>query len=1361
MKKIIITLCFLIGIGLTAQAQINEIPTTISYSTDVPDYINKDAIFDKDDYNGDGQNEAFFDRLYIMTGWAEYKRFFHSNIDQYEVEDNESALCNPKQIQTIYTNPTTGVTYTSIPKESYVGKSPAYNNDHEYWGERGEVRDYNNLNMYNTSDDGMIKVNLRQEETTLYYGWHKIRREQTYTYKRTRTAKVTRDFKLSQFAYVYAITYSNDTYQTPSISTKYFYESTTGSTTPNYPENSLPNNVLEVKLSETEWKQTVDDKAWNPEINADKTGYDQAKNGKTQTKEFTRTYTDYIYVWAPMITENGTTHLGKYTENQEITFNETTGSINGQSSNQISETKIGPVTDIVAQVRHHFRLISQNSYDLSANPASYNLVNYYDTTWYTTNTTYNPSGKKYSTGTGKSGDWIYTDDVNDTRLKSGYHEFDFNYHTGTPNGIITKLTNAENRSHYYETETNGTLKNRTLWYTKQNNNTYTLTKNFNALSTIAGRIENEDIYITGTCESLYWRTQTQSNKDNTYNDRIMGCGWMQPVNCHIYLDNVRLRAASISSTINTYLHINDTYENIKKAGLQRSVGLNQSASVFFLPEGENNTENTTTIHLKGDNYLGGNLAQKFNLQIMVNQVNLTITTMDLGAGYSLPKYCAPIEIKDAMFFADTPAPITCKIDAQWADGNITNGYLDVSTRPSTYADVQYNESTEASEPRPEYPLLYHNGTRYEAPLVTGGNHGQFVINGGHINLWPANALIRDIKKEKNVKDFATLTAQLGALSNYMVCGRSMWELAINSNDYEISDVNPLLKDLANSLVDYYIASVDGKANMYIYGAGNGVPEGKLTINGGTITANTDTKSFGYTAWYGNNNTGTKTTTSNYTPNAVNLEGVITQPLIGPNIEINGGTFLLSLYSTREKNVAKTNSKLNTTWQQCIPDYVAEDFKTKNAKGDIVSRAAYALPEASKDYTAFNEINTTTEPEAHNPSAEEGKKAVIGNVGTVQEYLYGMTNVKSDAKALGYFYLPKENSGIMQNYYVQNGETVSTFDLTQSSVTTTYHPYHLWVDKGGEISVAENYTVHGRPFYRSNFSEGMYHLISMPFEVEQLSVLDPDATPAYTEVAFTAFVEDEDKADDANNNMAYCYLYHLDDSEEAAADDNNRILNQLTTGTHDAFRTNYHTHEYGNILKKGKTYTIKFLESGGYWENNQTMFKGKKHQIVNGKNSFDKFAKRPTNNLEFVMDGNASFASQEIDGEDEIYLLDPDKFGNDSFYATKCKDIQTLKPMQGYLLGNKTTMDKYRRIGREGKVEQTALDQLTHTGWTAVGAHQAMLIMTPQDATAHIYTAEGKLWKTVSLTANTGVIIDAPAGFYIVHAGNNSKKVLVH
>ena len=100
-------------------------------------------------------------------------------------------------------------------------------------------------------------------------------------------------------------------------------------------------------------------------------------------------------------------------------------------------------------------------------------------------------------------------------------------------------------------------------------------------------------------------------------------------------------------------------------------------------------------------------------------------------------------------------------------------------------------------------------------------------------------------------------------------------------------------------------------------------------------------------------------------------------------------------------------------------------------------------------------------------------------------------------------------------------------------------------------------------------------------------------------------------------------------------------------------------------------------------------------------------------------------------------------------------------MQGYLVGSTTTMQRYRIIGREGKVEQTALDQLIHTGWTAVGAHQAILIMTPQDATAHIYTAEGKLWKTVSLTANTGVIIDAPAGFYIVHAGNDSKKVLVH
>lgn len=1349
MKKFFTTLCLLIGFNLATQAQVDVIPTTISYSTDVPDYINKDAIFDMTDFNNDDKNEAYFDRLYIMTGWSEYKRFFHSNIDQYEVEDNESALCTPKKVSTVYTNPTTGTTYTSTEKDSYVGKYPAYSKNHEYWGKRGDVRDYNNLNMYNTSDDGFIRTNLRYELTTLYYGWHKIRRVATYTYKYQRQAKVSRTFKLF-VGYTYSIEYSEPEYLDPEISTTYFYESTTGTTTPTYAEDFKPTDELTTKLSETDWQEKVKEETWSPTIEANADGYTLANEGYPQTKTFEATYIDYIYVWAPLITEGDNTHLGEYTANDEITFDESTGSINGQSSNQISETKDGPVTDIVAQVRHHFRLVSQNSYDLSTNPASYNLVNYYDTTWYTIDPIYNPSENRYSTGTGKQEDWIYTNDASDTRLTSTYHEFDINYYNGTPGGTITKLTNAENRSHYYETETSGTLRNRTLWYTKTDENTYTLTENFDATKKNAGPIVKEDIYITGTCESLHWQTQKQSNKDNTYNDRIMGCGWMQPVNCHIYLDNARLRAASISSTINTYLHINDTYDNIIDGGLQRSVGLNQSASVFFLPEDENNEKNTTTIHLKGNNYLGGNLAQKFNLQIMVKKVEINLilatTTMDLGAGYSLPKYCAPIEIKDAMFFANTPAPITCKIDAQWADGNITNGYLDVSTRPSTYADVQYNENTEAAEPRHEYPLLYHNGTRYEAPLVTGGNHGQFVIDGGHINLWPANALIRDIKKEKTIASLATLTAQLGALANYMVCGRSMWELAINSNDYKVSAESNIVASAAEALVSVYLKNVTGKTNMYVYGAGNGVPEGKLVINGGTITANTDTKSFGYTAWYGNNTSGTNTSIPNYTPNAVNLEGVIKQHLIGPNIEINGGTFLIPLYGTEKNNIAKANgTTLNTKWPQCIPDYDAEDFKAKNAKGDPVSRAAYALPKKDTDYTAFK-INTTTEPEAHNPLAEEGKIVVIGNVGTAQEYLYGLTNVWSDEKALGYFYLPSGNNVFMQNYYVQSGETVSTFDLTQSSITTPYQPYHLWIDKGGEISVAEDYTVYGRPYYRSGFTEGHYHLISMPFTVDQLSVLDPDASPAYTEVPFTGWVESRDNKG-ADNSEAYCYLYHLDDGTGA----------QKTTGVNDTFRENYHTHTDGSTMLQGKTYAIKFLESGGYWTKNPTIFRGAKGQTINGKNTFDNFAKRPTNDLEFVMDGNATFASQDISGQGEIYLLDK----QDTFIATPISDIGALNPMQGYLLGNEETMKIYRRIGREGKVEQTALDQLIHTGWTAVGAHQAMLIITPQDATAHIYTAEGKLWKTISLTANTGVVVSAPAGFYIVQAGNDSKKVLVH
>ena len=984
-------------------------------------------------------------------------------------------------------------------------------------------------------------------------------------------------------------------------------------------------------------------------------------------------------------------------------------------------------------------------------------------------------------------------------------------------------------------------------YDKSDETTYTLTNTVNPQleEGRAGRIIGKKIYIAGTCESLYWNA----------GDYL---GWMQPVNCDIYLDNVRLSAAHSNEQFDVYkadVSVNETGGNHTDYSC-----VTKKASVFYLPEGNNNTNNTSTIHLCGTNYIGGNMAGKAAIHLNCIGSSSGATVL-IPIHFIMSNFSAPIAIKDSILFTSdgttnhpfdknkvlsntTKRPqIICQFDAVWADGAIKNdGYIDLSTRTSTLPDVTiggthmadrciidetgYSEAfgTKTNYTTKIWGHSYLPHLRYEAPLVTGGEHGTFIINGGQINLWPANGYTLDgyIQRTPLVlipvlnRPSGNLIMRSGKSTNYMACGNSLWSIKIKGTDEEV------FQESSDGILSFFD---NANADCTMYGIGDGLPEGNLIINGGTISAKTDENSYGYTTGQPNVDNAT----------VVNAND-IKQPLFGPNVQINGGTFQWPLYGAKKNPhgtgkafygpegesifnrefichndngdsndhgkvrppcgydkpttqkwnngtlynytdfdvsgnpVAHKTKTYTIDWTWSILEWDESEYQSINQYAQSVSRAAYALPEANTDYTAFNEINTTTEPEAHNPLAEEGKKAVIGNAGTNKEYLYGMTNVWSDEKALGYFYLPEERSGIMQNYYIKSTDELTAFTQTkQGEVASTHFPYHLWIDKGGEISVANNYTIHGRPHYRATYTEDIYQTIAMPFTATKFFVTDPWDDQfrfySYVEVddANAAGVPEADRK--AINNNAYCYLYFLDDEATNSAEDDDIVHDQRATGVNNTFRSYYHTHTDGSTMQAGKTYVIKFpkVDDTNYWGTNTVTLQGEKGQTILGKNGFT-FATRPEAtandalNPSFIMDGNTTFATQDISGKGEVYLVDPAQWGNDSFHATT---VSTLAPMQGYLVGSATTMQRYRIIGREGKVEQTALDQLIHTGWTAVGAHQAMLIMTPQDATAHIYTAEGKLWKTISLTANTGVVVNAPAGFYIVHTGNESKKVLVH
>ncbi|MBO7258923.1 MAG: hypothetical protein J6U94_02515, partial [Paludibacteraceae bacterium] len=1099
-------------------------------------------------------------------------------------------------------------------------------------------------------------------------------------------------------------------------------------------------------------------------------------------------------------------------------------STTNSEDNTFNVTQNATLYDIVGQVRHHFTVGTPNS-------ATYGTChyNYYDTTWY--NLAYSYNGQRYNT----------------SNPNASYHEYDKNYES---TGEVTKIVNGESKSEYYSTIINKKPAVAMLVYAKKGNE-FQYIRTANPCTQRAGRITNKKIYIHAYVDNLHWNS----------GDYL---GWMQPVNCDIYLDNARLSAANNEELFTVY----DFTKQINGDGGENSLEdfscVYKKASVFYLPENSGNTENISTIHLRGKNYLGGNMAgrPKINMDVMGSYSGATVY---IPVRYVMSNFSAPIAIKDKKLFTSDGTPnlpfdknkvweanipqITCQIDATWADGNTqSDGYLDLSTRTSTIQDVTkgplsdgtyhmanrcdvidgYSEilGSKTIYPTRIWGYSYLPHLRYEAPLVTGGEHGTFVINGGQINLWPANAYTLDGYIQRSpladvpiLGGIGNMILRAGKSTNYMACGNTSWILSVDGSKKEI------FNESSDGILGFF---TNAKATCGLYGIGDGLPEGNLIINGGTISAHTDEDSYGYTTGQPNVDNAT----------VLNANGT-KQPLFGPDVQINGGTFQWPLYGAKSNphgtgkafygpagvsafgrefkchneyetgndhgqirppygyngatkdqwnkgtlhtyanydtkgNITTRTNTYTIDWTWSILEWDENNYQAINKHDDPVSRVAYALPEVNTDYTTYNEINITDEPEAHNPLAEEGKKAVIGNAGTDEEYLYGMTNVWSDDKALGYFYLPEERSGIMQNYCIKSTDKLTAFtQTTQGEVASTHFPYHLWIDKGGEISVTDNYIIHGRPHYRATYTEDTYQTIAMPFTAKRFFVTDPwdDQFQFYSYVeiddANAAGVSEADRK--TINNNAYCYLYFLDDEATIPSEDVDIVHDQRATGVNNTFRSYYHTHTDGSTMQAGKTYVIKFpkVDDANYWGTNIVTLQGEKGQTILGNNNF-KLATRPettpndTENPTFIMDGNTTFAtqdiSQDISGKGEIYLVDQAQWGDDAFHATT---VSTLAPMQGYLVGSTTTMQRYRIIGREGKVEQTALDQLIHTGWTAVGAHQAMLIMTPQDATAQIYTAEGKLWKTVSLTANTGVIIDAPAGFYIVHAGNDSKKVLVH
>ncbi len=928
--------------------------------------------------------------------------------------------------------------------------------------------------------------------------------------------------------------------------------------------------------------------------------------------------------------------------------------------------------------------------------------------------------------------------------------------------------------------------------------------------TIVGKRDNWRIYITGTCEKLFFVNNTEmakittvANKNvlDTEGDNVVPifAGWMQPVNCELYLHDVRMRAAVLNDKKRVAtITMTVSYSSDLSDWLRETI-IPVSSSVFYLSESVETTKgvNNTTFHLLGNNYVGGGMG--YNLEAYLDvTVDASFKARKMNdLDHFKPNYSAPIAIKDSSLFVASLAgnipKIKASFDAKWADGTITNGYLDLSTRVAQATDSAENKLI------PE-PIVDNNknelgyvhwtnqvGKRYAPALTTGGNHGTFEINGGHINLWPANGSTQDLWYQQhlgatNYGGIFDMWAALqgGRSTNYMVCGSDVWELICDENafnpvgTYQDGDKKGQELEISDPTVTGIVQTWNSAPRIVLYGLGDTYPYGHFIVNGGTISANTDPKSF--SALEGGVNVADDPT--NF-PND-------RQPLFAPNVVITGGTFHHPVYGTTiegHKTGGEDRSNpiyyRDMTWRDGVADFETDAMNKYRAVNAVTPTAQPVmrtpLTMANWDWTKYTkDISTDAEAENYTDATYLVNAGEVDAEGNSMQYPYGVVNVYPTGtnKDQYYFYLP-DHCGFYKNYYVQSDETLEGFGISPEG--KTYRPYNLTVDHGGEMEVAgvtddgdndaNTFKVYGTPKYRQKFVEDLYHPIAMPFTATKFTVEEAEGVHtqinSYVENADAARAGMTDAERKAINNNAYCYLYFLDDN---ADDDNLAPATQTTIGVDDNFRKNYRTHANGSTMMKDKTYIIKFphLSTAKFWEDHWVTLEGEKGKtFVNGVGAFTNPA-RPTEDDHFLMAGNATFTSQKADGNPYYMVLH--SWGDDAFHSLLDTQLphgsNMLAPMQGYILANDYTMKHRPVLGRyNGNNTTTGLGN-TSAEWT-VYAHGGYIYVTPvADSTMMLYTVDGQLVGTYPMVSGAQTIIPAAAGMYILRSGDAVAKVMV-
>ena len=1194
-------------------------------------------------------------------------------------------------------------------------------------------------------------VETTSKTGTYYYGYHKIKRTRTYTVSQTRTAKSSGGCSPE-----YSISSTGDPLTTlESIS--YAYVRTEGSTKSALTEK--PQDDLTGRPSYTEAEAEFPQWSTTPQQ-----VYENNSDHK-ETRTTTKSVTDYLYIWARIngsvlddngLAENDEIDGGGFMvdKDSDVFDNKRDEAlcylIEGKGAGQSVSTTV----DVPTRLTRHILVVETNGSSYTTKADYLDYTDYspsYSTSSTNTNASYNDAIYHDYGANGASVDMLKNMANKANVVVSALQASGIWYYQKSGNKYV--LTSSD-----YNTP-NATISGK-IYIAGENHR-------LNAGTTGDGWLQpqNADIYLDGVsmqcankgAPALGYKVTGNSTAAKNYTTAGITGKYQKGGGTTNHCDKI-ITSPSESQATYLYREYPDTYKN-KGSGATASAlqdkdtveVVHGSAAVFFLPEGSKTSvsdvttygDNNTTIHLRGKNYIAGQEGR--TICVNVRAWLCAATARCISANQEATLSSPPIQMKDYReFFTYKPLDtykqtwvqhysnsettvsdyiypwraerdatksnvpnINCSFDNQWVNEEVNeNAYLDL-TASQTFSRYHNNDAE-----------AYNNSTtyRFAPPLYTGGQNCKYIINGGHINLWPADGFAGAFTFPRNLTvskmQVGVTVKGVGSYANYLLCGSLQFNMNITSSSLTTS-IPPALALLGG----FDMSSVNLQLN--IHGFGGGYPVGSLIVNGGTISTVTDPNSF---ANVGKENIGNGGT------------------ILASNIQINGGSFRTSTV----KSITDPTAHLMVEGaDNALP--TAKRVDPKNKFNETLARTTITTDPEGAALTANHDYSDTW---ASEPLMNLGidKKGWLVKQGS--EYIYG-TNMIADEGGKAYYYLPSSytSQAKVKNYILnEENQTIAT------SAALTANPAWILTIQDGQWdagALTQNYAASDQVavntkktirYVRPATASGSGYMdkwfgLYFPFAVQKIT--------EGMDTEINAYVPG------ADNSNSWFYMYHFDATD--------------ITGVEDAFSAHQLPNSTPNgSMNENTAYILQFPDD--YWNTSTVMFHSAEGATLPASATALTATTAPSAANTFRLGGNKTATTKILP---KGYVLDAVAASSSAEHEGTEEDFvyvenYTLKPFQMYMIASDATYGKYKIIGKRFILQDNTenVDAAVSPTLKAFGTKGLIHLLSSENELVRIYDIKGSLVGQEYTEAETALVVPMSSGLYIIVGEKDNIKVRV-